>query len=284
MNLKRKLFNLISDIAIRFFGFNNPSNLAVKFIEKIEPHKNVSLNGTNISFYSPNELIYWRIISIQTKEPETIEWIDRFQTGETLFDIGANVGLYTIYAAKKGINVYSFEPHSQNFAIVNRNISLNGLDRTVSAFNLAFADKDDIDFLYVSDITSGSAMNNFGETKDWNKNTITDYFRQGILSMTIDSFLKRKPAWFPDHIKIDVDGIEDKIIAGAKNTISDKRLKSVLIEINEDLKEHVEIVRILKNSGLEVSQRRQSEIFQDSQYKSCFNYIFVRDKSNVRWK
>lgn len=45
----------------------------------------------------------WRFDTLLEKEPDTIEWIDGFRLGETLWDIGANVGIYTIYAALRAV-------------------------------------------------------------------------------------------------------------------------------------------------------------------------------------
>ena len=58
-----------------------------------------------------------------SKEPITLAWIDTFKDGETLYDIGANVGMYTIYAAvMRKANVYAFEPEALNYAELNKNI------------------------------------------------------------------------------------------------------------------------------------------------------------------
>jgi precorrin-6B methylase 2 len=58
-----------------------------------------------------------RVQSLFTKEPITLAWIDSFKEGETLFDIGANLGMYTVYAAvMRNANVYAFEPEALNYA------------------------------------------------------------------------------------------------------------------------------------------------------------------------
>ena len=78
------------------------------------------------SFVCPNRTVSWRVTTFLTKEPETIEWIDTFAPGDVLFDIGANIGCYSIYAASRSVRVMAFEPESQNYALINQNIFLNG--------------------------------------------------------------------------------------------------------------------------------------------------------------
>ena len=67
-----------------------------------------------------------------TKEPETLKWIDSFNDNKKIifWDIGANIGLYSIYAALKhsDIEIISFEPSTSNLRILSRNISINKLE------------------------------------------------------------------------------------------------------------------------------------------------------------
>ena len=58
----------------------------------------VNHNGLEMFFSVPNELNHFRVTTFATKEPETLEWIDGLPEGCVLWDIGANVGLYTVYA------------------------------------------------------------------------------------------------------------------------------------------------------------------------------------------
>ena len=72
-----------------------------------DAYKKIKINGyekKEITFFTPNYLINWLVKDFYRKEPETIEWIDSFEFSnkEIIFwDIGANLGLYSIYAATK---------------------------------------------------------------------------------------------------------------------------------------------------------------------------------------
>ena len=82
------------------------------------------------------------------KEPETIQWINNFdKTKKIIFwDIGANIGLYSIYAATKfkEIEVIAFEPSTSNTRVLSRNISLNKLTNKINIFQLALSDTPNI--------------------------------------------------------------------------------------------------------------------------------------------
>ena len=61
----------------------------------------VNYGGIEYQFSAPNSLCTWRYDTFNSKEPETLEWIDSIPGGSILWDVGANIGLYSIYAAKK---------------------------------------------------------------------------------------------------------------------------------------------------------------------------------------
>ena len=59
-------------------------------------------------------------------EPETIEWIEKFSPETVFWDIGANVGIYSIYAGlNPKLKIFSFEPAANNFHLLNHNIIIN---------------------------------------------------------------------------------------------------------------------------------------------------------------
>ena len=91
-------------------------------------------------------LTAWRVETFFTKEPETLEWIDNFEKKDNLifWDIGANIGLYSIYNSLKNPNstTISFEPSSSNLRVLTRNISINNLENRIKLFPMPLSDKE----------------------------------------------------------------------------------------------------------------------------------------------
>ena len=276
MGLKKKAFDALSGLLVAGLGLDRATKLSCGLLEKLSPVYPVDCGGKTLRFHCPNELTRSRAETFFEKEPETLEWIDGFGPEDTLVDVGANVGLYTLYAALRGIRVFAFEPESQNYALLNRNIFLNALGGRITALNVALAEKDSLGALNLPRFLTGSALNNFGESLDWKRQRYEPAFRQGVLGFSLDSFLSLYPEAFPSHLKIDVDGAEIKVIEGAEKTLRDPRLKSLLIEINEDLPEDLAIIERVRKAGLAVKHKKHSDMIERSEFRRLFNYVFVR--------
>ncbi|MEQ8228978.1 MAG: FkbM family methyltransferase [Rhodospirillales bacterium] len=229
-------------------------------------------------FYCLGDLPFWRAQTLLTKEPETIEWIDGFEDGSTLYDIGANVGIYTIYAAlNPKIRVLAFEPLAANYYLLNRNIEENGLSETVSAYCLAMNDTEMTGRFHVRDTGFGSALSSFAEAIDHNGDVFTAQYEQGMIGMTLDGFIQRFSPPFPDHIKIDVDGIENKIINGAARTLADPRLRTLSIELDASRPNYTDaVIRNIESAGLALVSKRRAPELDDTPFAHIYNYLFRR--------
>jgi FkbM family methyltransferase len=205
--------------------------------------------GHSLRWFTPNNRTLWRAETLHTKEPDTLNWLRTLGPASFLLDIGANVGLYSILAGFQGARVAAVEPESGNYAILNRNIAENHLDERVRAYCLAVSDRSGLDTLMIPKLEAGCSLNTFGDRTHLERRSISNFFSQGGLGVTLDQlvydFLKETPT----HIKIDVDGIEDRIVRGGERTWKDPKLNSVLIEIDRRLDSHLEIEAILKREG-----------------------------------
>ena len=220
--------------------------------EQIQPVATVTHGGHAMRFTVPNRATQWRVQTLFKKEPCTIEWLDSFQPGEELLDVGANIGLYSVYAAiQRGCRVTAFEPESQNYALLNRNIHLNHLSDRVAAYCVAAMDQLRLDRLYLSqfDPHGGGSCHSFGAEVGFDLAARPSPFAQGCISIDIDHAVETRMLAVPDHIKIDVDGFEHKVVAGAARTLKDRKLRSLLIEVNPHLPEHRDLMTHLAELG-----------------------------------
>ena len=227
-------------------------NFQFKFFSLLQNQLDLKLSNDGIYFDASSKAGASRAIRLLTKEPETLNWINTFMNPDDAFyDIGANIGVYSLYAAKKrGVEVLAFEPESLSYAVLNKNINYNNLEDKIMALNIALYDDDIISTLNLSNFLPGKSSHNFHEELDHNHEKFIPAHKQYVLGMKLDTFLKNNNVPFPNHIKIDVDGNEHKVIKGMKNTLQDKRLKTIMIEIHMKLKVHTELINhLISNYG-----------------------------------
>ena len=108
-------------------------------------YKIIKILDKKINFFVPNQMTNWRVDTFFIKEPETLEWIDSFEKKKNLifWDIGANIGLYSIYNSIKNNNstTIAFEPSSSNLRILSRNIYINNLEDKIKIMSLPLSNK-----------------------------------------------------------------------------------------------------------------------------------------------
>lgn len=235
-----------------------------------------------LQFYCLGKHTMWRYKTLYDKEPDTINWLNRIPEGDVLWDIGANVGLYTVYAGvTRKAKVLAFEPLASNYYVLNMNIELNKLGDRVHAYCMAFADETACGVLNASSSAPGAAGCSFNEAIDDRGNTFVPSFTQGMLGFTVDEFIEKYQPDFPNHLKIDVDGLESRIVNGAPKTLRDPRLKTISIELDANRPEYVEDVlgKIQAAGFVFVGKNRSTVIAPNS---SINNYTFVRAEESAK--
>lgn len=235
----------------------------------------ISVEGKTILFFDIGTIPKLRGQSMLSKEPDTIAWINQFSEGDVFWDVGANVGVFTLYAAiKRSARVLAFEPASGNYMVLNKNIEGNGLSGRASAYCVAFNDIDLLSELNMQDTDFGASLSGFATEIDYKGDQFEPVFRQGMIGFSIDSFVEKFSPEFPNHIKIDVDGIESDILLGARQVLRDGRLKSASVELNRDLSEEIEkVVAIMESCGMYFSDKAMVARAKNT---SIVNYHFYR--------
>lgn len=166
-------------------------------------------------------------------EPETVWWVDHIvQPGDCVWDVGANVGLYALYAGLRvgaGGAVIAFEPGADNYASLCRNIGLNPMPATVQAYCAALSDETRAATLFMTSQDAGRAAHVFGRAEEAASGEARPY-AQPALGFTADGFIAQFGVRAPDHVKIDVDSIEERIVRGGADAFA--RARSIIVEIN----------------------------------------------------
>jgi FkbM family methyltransferase len=225
----------------------------------------------------------WRAQTLLTKEPETIAWLDRVRPGEVVWDVGANVGCYTLYAAvARGARVVAFEPGAANYAALNENVRLSGVGDRVTALCVALAERTGLAPLHMRFVEPGGACAAFGDARDEAGRAFTPVFSQGTLGMSVDDLLALRGVEAPDHIKLDVDGLEEAILRGATSTLREGRVKSLSVEIDDAGAGSVErIAALLREAGFVHAGKFQGQQGPESRGSTIFNHHFVRPSALV---
>lgn len=246
--------------------------------ERLNPRCEISWEGKSVVYATPNRITRWRAETLFEKEPATIRWMSGLGPDAVLADIGANVGMYSVWAAKiGGARVWAFEPESQNFALLNRNIVLNGLGERVRAYCVALSDRAGYSELHLSEFAAGGSNHAFGESLNFRLEAMQAAYSQGCAAATLDELVAAGVLPQPSHIKIDVDGFEHKVIAGAARTVRDARLRSMIVEINRNLEAHRALARDLGALGFRWDEAQVAAAERSSgPYQGVAEYVFVR--------
>lgn len=255
-----------------------------EFLHK-DSYKTIEILNQKVNFFIPNNLVEWRVDTFFNKEPETLDWIDSFDNRKEIifWDIGANIGLYSIYAALKYNNckVISFEPSTSNLRTLSRNISINKLENKIRIFTNPLTNKSD-KFLQMNEgnFVEGGALNVFGENYDFEGKKFSSSMNYYVLGKSINSIIENKILDIPSHIKIDVDGIEHLILEGGNKYLNHPHLLSLSVEINENFTEQYQrVLKIMNDYNFKFLHKKHNEEVAksiESKYNKTFNYIFTR--------
>ncbi len=237
------------------------------------------IDGKRLSLQAPNRICAWRATTLFTKEPETIAWINGMPGTAILYDVGANIGLYSVWAAfTRGVTVMAFEPEASNFAILNENIRGNALSDHCTPFCLGVSDVTGLGRMMVQSGGSGQSGHQVQLTAG-ERFKVADQSPayQGISTVTLDHVVYDRGFPCPTHLKIDVDGLEPAVVRGAQQLIRDPRLKSVMIELMIKRDAHNAIIETLVEAGFEKNAAMEQAILDRTEgVPFTGNILFTR--------
>ena len=275
----KKSIEIILKFVVLFLSKINLGRFILEELNKniLNNKKVIIYKDSRLKFYTPNRLSYYRIDTFCTKEPETLEWIDKFEKKTTFWDVGANIGLYSCYAAKsKECQVYAFEPSIFNLEWLGRNIFLNNLVKKIVVIPIPLTEMISESTLNFSSTEWSGALTTFGQSFGHDGKALKKVFEFSTLGISMNdakNFLKIPQ---PDYLKIDVDGIEHLILKCGEKILSNTR--EVLIEVNERFEQQKNnCTKYLKKLGFNLKEKKNSDLlFKDTEFLSVYNQIWIK--------
>ena len=234
--MKRLLANCMSSISrCAVNGVGPLRSLSAFLLSAIDDRRTVQTPQGKMTIRTGNPIERWRADTLLSKEPETIDWLVRTISADSVFiDVGANIGVYSLYAMHLfpgKVRAICFEPEAMNFARLNQNILDNGFSEQALTFSMGLGAEQGFDVFHLSKLEAGRALHGSAHV-----DADSAPHRQGIVVDTLDHLMAGGiDIAAPTHLKIDVDGPELNILRGAEKTLRASTLRHVLIElINEE--------------------------------------------------
>ena len=238
----------------------------------------IDARGVSIRFSVANGRLRVWAERFEQIEPELLDLIDSLPNGSVFYDIGASIGLFALYAAqKRGCHVFAFEAEAQNYATLELNHFLNHerLPVPITAFNLAIADEIGIGRIHIRAYGAGE----HGKVLDQavaqdTKEDFESAHVQTVLKVPLDWLIEDLKLPVPNVLKIDVDGAEAAVLAGAARTLADPVLKTVFIELTE--LSHTDEDAILTGAGFHLAAKVPVVRLRGGIYPGLFNCVYRR--------
>ena len=240
--IKRNIgFNSFLYQSLKFFGIGNSMLLKVT-VPKYDYKFYCRMNNEDYTFMTGHE--------------DEIEEHFTPKGGDTIVDVGAHAGHYTLLSSKRvGANgkVIAIEADPSNFEILNRNIKLNGLTNVIP-INYAVYSKQTKLKLYLPVEESGFSIYN---TIMINRAKIDEKFIE-VNANTLDYLLQQNGIRDANWIKIDVEGAEFEVLKGAHNILSNSKDIALLIEVHGK-DNYKPVVEFLNSYNFNVEFERSNE-------------------------
>ena len=191
-----------------------------------------------------------RALSLLTKQPGTIEWINSFRPDSVFWDVGANVGVYSLYAARRGhTKVVAFEPAAVNSFLLSANCEVNQLDSRVDCLLVGLGSEKAIARLEVSQFAAARSFSFQGKRDQPHGG------RQAALMLSMDQLIDEYGLACPNYIKIDVPGVTENIIAGGLRLLQRPDVRELHIEFSEHSRNGRGITEMLEQCGFAATMR-----------------------------
>jgi FkbM family methyltransferase len=192
----------------------------------------------------------FRAKGLLTKQKATIAWIDGFRPNSVFWDVGANIGSYTLYAAlRPDLRVIAFEPAAVNYFILAANCELNAFGERVDCLQVGVGAGKGIERLEISQFEPARSFSFLGKGRH------PAASRQAVLVLSTDQLIEEYGVPCPNYIKVDVPAFTGAIIEGAAGTLQRRELLELHVEASEESAGGRHVVELLADAGFRIAAR-----------------------------
>ena len=206
------------------------------------------------------------------------QWIAGFVASDVLYDVGANTGALSLRTAQLHagrVPVFAFEPAFDTHSALVRNILQNGYGNTITPLQVALLDETGVRPMHRSSLGAGTALHAVGEALDYVRQPFTAAAVERVVAFRLDDLVRVLGLPLPTRLKLDVDGFEHKVLAGAAGVLAAARCEvyTELVEALPDDPHPREVERFL--AGLGYSRVRVVEHRPPGVYPRIVDALFV---------
>jgi FkbM family methyltransferase len=218
-------------------------SVSFRFAERLRsagrPYRRMSIAGRALTVDVTEFTTYDLYFNRTRYEPITTDFlIGALKPGDTFVDIGANHGYFTLIAASQvgpSGRVYAFEPNPPVFGQLAAHVRLNGFDDRVRLSDAAQSDRDGEATFFVSQCPTNSGLSSLAPAAErLEGGLLSSEHTVRVRTETFDGWYARTRPGRIAVVKIDVEGAEDRVLAGMTATLQSGAIQSIVCETNWD--------------------------------------------------
>ena len=249
-----KAMRITARLILKILRIHGRTRWSNEFIQSIDPSVTVEVpefssisNDPTIWFRTGHGRLFWRATESPSLDLDTNRWITTFNSNDVFYDVGANIGLYSIMAAKfLCTTVYAVEIDLMNTRMLYENIYMNSCQDKITVLPFGLDSSSHQEKLFLKTMSYGDALHNLRQPSDMVINP--SGIEICVPVFRLDDVIEILGLPSPTKLKIDVDGVDFDVLKGSANAL--KTVTSLVIEYMPSSDTRDEIHNFLSDHGL----------------------------------
>ena len=249
-----KAMRITARLILKILRIHGRTRWSNEFIQSIDPSVTVEVpefssisNDPTIWFRTGHGRLFWRATESPSLDLDTNRWITTFNSNDVFYDVGANIGLYSIMAAKfQCTTVYAVEIDLMNTRMLYENIYMNSCQDKITVLPFGLDSSSHQEKLFLKTMSYGDALHNLRQPSDMVINP--SGIEICVPVFRLDDVIEILGLPSPTKLKIDVDGVDFDVLKGSANAL--KTVTSLVIEYMPSSDTRDEIHNFLSDHGL----------------------------------